>query len=117
MECRAGDSVDVGRRDEGMTRYRIGRNPDGSLRVAANPVATASRPLRPWLGRLVHLYSSFDVLGGYVNIHHTPLPEFLRLWGYARIIIYLPLGWRLTWCWLRRRPETEWTRFPRKQAL
>ena len=33
--------------------------------------------------------------------------------SYARVIIYLPFRWRMTWCWLRgwRLPRTEWARF------
>lgn len=92
-----------------VTRYRVCYNPDGSVRLEANPAATTSRPLHPWLGRLVHLYSGFDTLGGYVNIH-VPAPEFLRVVGYALAIIYLPFGWCLTWYWLRaeRWPRWEW---------
>jgi hypothetical protein len=44
---------------------------------------------------LIHFYRDLDYLDGYINIHKKD--PLLKLWGHARIIVFLPYGRRLTW--------------------
>ena len=91
-------------------RKRVVLYPDGSFRLVDTRDIPAPRPSQ-WSQRLVCYCEGFDTLSGYINIYRRH--EALRVWGHARIIVFLPWKWRVTWTWLRsqRWPTWEWTRF------
>ena len=97
-----------------VVRKRVVKRADGTyILVNGDDVSPhpSPHPSLHWWQKCVGFYVGFDILQSYVNIHQGH--ERLRLWGHARIIVFLPQRWRLTWTWMRgdRWPGWEWECF------
>ena len=93
-----------------MIHKRFVHLADGTLvLISSDSLCERPRP-RHWWQRLIYLYNGMDILHGYINIHR-PHPS-LRLGGYARVLVFLPRGWRIEWYWLlsQRWPRWGWER-------